>query len=260
MLMAMDGVRKAKLWEGKQHTLYDELEPYIKCGEVVYFEPDGLVSCESVTRLVEFQGLRAGKVRVEVKDLICSVCGHVKIFDGRTEGVFFLNSTTVYSRELLDLCMYQVCGLGASFRESHEVLHNIWMSVSLQYGRAELPDKSRRRQSSTCFMEFFSLLHFPSESVLSSLFSCSTCEKPYAGNTKRLDGVVMDGTAVGILKRLPLFQRPTQIVPKAERYTKPQYLFRQSKMTHLADRLFMVGSGRVTLENGTPFEVQPYVP
>ena len=71
-------------------------------------------------RRVVNPGAFYGAVRIVVKDIVCSNCDHVNIFNGRSHGIFALFSSVLYSRELLDIWLYQVCAIGASFREAYE--------------------------------------------------------------------------------------------------------------------------------------------
>ena len=58
-------------------------------------------------------------------------------------------------------------------------------------------------------MLFVSTLEFSACESLEDLFSCKVCERaPVSGDgNKILDGVVMDGKAVGVFSRSPPFQR-----------------------------------------------------
>lgn len=47
----------------------------------------------------------------------------------------------------------------------------------------------------------------PQETVLSSVFSCTTCEKDDGNGGKRLSAIVMDGTATGVPGALANFSR-----------------------------------------------------
>ena len=106
---------------------------------------DDEASAESITRLVDLHTLEAGALRVKVKDLFCTTCGTLNYFDGRTCGAFSLSSTVIYSREILDLRTYQVCGIGASFCEAYETTNAMKLSVTSQFRRAALPEKCHRR-------------------------------------------------------------------------------------------------------------------
>ncbi len=77
-----------------------------------------------------------------------------------------------------------------------------------------LPSKTHRRIAADCFTAFLSLLEFPSEDALAELFSFATCETKDKNGERYLDAVVMGGTAVGVLKKVPQFNRVSRLLPK----------------------------------------------
>ncbi len=64
-----------------------------------------------------------------------------------------------------------------------------------------------RQSANEALCKFLMLLRFPSGRDFNDLFSCESCTVRDANGNERMEGVVMDGTAMGILGTLPQFQR-----------------------------------------------------
>ena len=238
ILSNMDGRSKNELWAGTWATLWDIGEACTNCMAPVHYDPADKNSCEALARTVQFHGLRSGKVRLRVLDLICCKCANVNYYDGRSNGLFSCSSTVTFSRELLDLWVYQVCALGATFREAYDIFNIYSNSLSARFGREGLPDTIHRRVSASCFAAYLHVLQLPTEEKLGSIFTCESCEENLENGGRRLKSVVMDGTAVGILRKLPKFTRISQLVRKVDRCTRPQFLLRTPQVELLVDEIF----------------------
>ena len=90
-----------------------------------------------------------------------------------------------------------------------------------------------RHTTNEAFCKYLMILLFPNNEDLSDLFSCSSCTLQEENGSKIMEGVVMDGTALGILGRLPSFQRIICTVPIAKRIAVEQYIMRTPKITFL---------------------------
>lgn len=100
--------------------------------------------------------------------------------------VFSVRSDVVFSRELLDLWVLQVCGIGTPFREAYEIFDAYSVSISSIFDRRGLPKKFHRRSSALCFASYLKVLTFHNEDLLDSLFTFNTCErKDEEGKTAR---------------------------------------------------------------------------
>ena len=87
-----------------------------------------------------------------------------------------------------------------------------------------------RRRTNEAFRAFVAHLDTSSDSITKKLFPCDTCEVPLsvqdfeelkidpeaASGMKRLQAIVVDGTAAGMLTKLPNYDRHTVVVPPAE--------------------------------------------
>ena len=72
-------------------------------------------------------------------------------------------------------------------------------------------------------------LRFPNVEDTFDFFTCLKCESRTTDGTKVMDGVVMDGSAVGILRNLPRFERFTRLAEPATRSADKQYITRNEK-------------------------------
>ena len=217
---------------------------------MIAYKPENGDGYEGVERFVQLHRLWTGTAQIIVKDLICSNCSSVNTFDGRSRAMFAFSSTAVFAQELLDLWIYHICAVGAPFIEAYEIYHTYSCSVSSLHGRKRLPSKMHRRIAADCFTAFLSLLEFPSDDALADLFSSATCETEEKNCERCLDAVVMDGTAVGVLKKLPKFNRVFQLVPLVNRCARKKFMLRTPMVRRLAESMFQEGA-RVTAEGNS---------
>lgn len=91
-----------------------------------------------------------------------------------------------------------------------------------------------RQRANEALSKFLTTLRFPRDEYLNNLFSCSTCERPTSRGEKRLEAVVMDGTALGILPSLPDSERIRAVFPVVRRISEHQYMIQSP-----TDRLFI---------------------
>ena len=71
------------------------------------------------------------------------------------------------------------------------------------------------------------LFKLPRDEHLFALFYCSVCEENNSAGVKTLDGVVMERTALGILRTLPKFSRHTKIVKLVNGGPEKKYLMQE---------------------------------
>lgn len=89
-----------------------------------------------------------------------------------------------------------------------------------------LPLLCTRRTTSDAFSLFLRIVEYPRNEVLGKVFRCSTCESIDADGNRKMEGLVMDGTATGILGRLPLFKRPSHHILGASNTSPQQHIIR----------------------------------
>ena len=72
------------------------------------------------------------------------------------------------------------------------------------------------------FTAFLNILNCPNQHYLINLFTCTKYEKIIANGKKRFDGTVMDGISMGILGKLPNFQRVKNHFPRVQNLSNNQ--------------------------------------
>ncbi len=111
--------------------------------------------------------------------------------------LFCSSNQHVFTIELLDCWVYEVCGKGSTFRDSFVTWFESSNSATARLNRLGDSPIIGRRQANEAFFRFLQCLKFPTVNDLNSLFSCSTSETHHESGYKQLDGIVMDGTATG---------------------------------------------------------------
>jgi len=180
-------------------------------------------------RSVIVHSLHDGSFPWKVVDFICPQCGLKVYFDGRRDAMFVLTRNKIYTRELLDSWIAQVCCMGTTFREAYMSWRYYTTSTSARYSRNYQETNINRRTSLDAFNNFLRLLEFKTDGVLNEFFSCKDCEETMRNGKKRMKCIVIDGTATGILGDLPTFHRETFIVPKYDKHTNKQYILEVAK-------------------------------
>ncbi len=85
------------------------------------------------------------------------------------------------------------------------------------------------------------------------LFSCRNCERNSSNGGRTLDGVVMNGTAMGILGKLPKFERRSREMNPVKPVAKRQYFMCNAKFRHFVDAILVASS---TSRNRSEFPVR----
>lgn len=247
LLLGMEGITEEEIQSGEWYQCWDINRLCRKCNRLLQYGE----SCEkesikriarSQSRVVAVHTMEHGTIHITVLDLICPYCHTTNFFDGASSGLFCLSQSTVYTRELLDYFVYLVCGMGLSFREAFEVYVRLNESKSSEFIRHGRPSMCKRRASNMCFSLYVKKLVFPSEKDLSSLFSCTKCEKVTETGDKKMKAIVIDGTAVGILANLKGFHRPHAMVERV-----PPNVMVLQNMLHVpavrlvVDEMFSIG-------------------
>ena len=127
------------------------------------------------------------------------------------------------------------CGTDRTFRDAYSSRTSKSTAHSASFHRIGTSSNVSRQlcnESSTLFMK---LLKFPRDEHLFALFSCSVSETNNSARVKTLNGVVTDGTALGILGTLTKFSRHTKIAKPVSGVPDKQYLMREPKLRGFVD-------------------------
>ena len=162
-------------------------------------------------------------------------CSYVGFYDG----IFRLNRNKCFSRELLGMWLWDVCGTGGTFRDAYSSWSSKSYATSASFHRIGTDNYPTRQLNNQAFTTFLKKLTFHSEKHLVELFTCSDCETTDYDNNRILSGVVMDGTALGILGTLPQFVRPIKECTAVPRVPDRQYLIRKAKLRAFIDTVLV---------------------
>ncbi len=216
ILNALKRMEVSEAMEGHWFSCLDKTRRCSFCGKrlVLYNEEVGTNSWRGNSRIVYLHTLIHGTVRVTVVDLMCWSCNTFHVFDGKDNALFSASEDHIYTREIMDLWVSEVCGMGKTFRQAFSTLMTFSSSTSVSMERKGLPLMCKRRFSCSAFHDYLSLLNFPADEVLARTFSCSTCEVTRENGVRYAESVVVDGTAVGLLCTLPNYARDEYFVPR----------------------------------------------
>ncbi len=199
----------------------------------------------SSLREVTLHTLSHGSMKISVTDYIFLYCSEVKLFDGVDSSLFAATSRSVFCRDILDFWVYHVVALGGTFREAYQLSKQVSKSPGMGLFRIGGELTTRRRSSSTCFAGFLRTLTVPKGAKTATLFTCSKCEDADG----RLSAIVMDGTATGILGKLPNFDRPSTVIPSCRGPSVSQFILSRAKVRRFLESF--CSSARRPTSDGT---------
>lgn len=188
-------------------------------------------------REVMLHTLHHGSRSIFVRDFRCE-CSNLIAYDGMSDGLFCATRHHVFCRDLLDAWMFDVCAVGMSFRDAFASWKRKSCSSSAELIWVHQRPIVKRRMGNLAFNAFLRTVKFSKNSDLHDLFSCRTCKVIDSSGVERWTGVVMDGTATGILSKLPTFNRPICIVPRMKGTATDQYLMPPPVLREFTDSIF----------------------
>lgn len=209
-----------------------------KCGFVMFGDTEKR-NCVMNNREVWLHTLLHGSMWIKVFDMSCPKCNQQTYFDGRDCALFSSSMWTVYTREILDVLLFNLCMLGRTFREGYELMKMSSNTASAELARwGGFPLICSRHKTNEAFGKFLRTIEVASDESTRNVFTCSTCESRNDDGTTRVDSVVMDGTATEILGTLPRFIRPTIDVSAAKDTASHRYLIRAYYPRNFLSHLF----------------------
>jgi len=176
--------------------------------------------------------LHHGSVDIEVIDLRCTSCRRFVLYDGMSDSLFCSNN------KHMDAWLRDVCGTGGSFRDAF----SSWVAKSVSTSAAlhiigKKPNLNRQR-ANEAFTQILMTLRFPSDSDAADLFSCTKCEGGVRDGERRMDAIVMDGTAMGILGAPPEFERVAEKIDPVSGIETKQYIMPTPIYRSFVDSIF----------------------
>ena len=223
-------------------TTNDSCHPFLGIDPKMACSSCGMtISTNSATNFIKKEALlhtlHHGSVRIVVADLHCVNCKRYIPYDGSADALFRLTDKHVLTRELLDAWMWDICGRGGTFRDAFSSWHSKVVSTSAKFHRIGSETTLNRQRGNEAFSAFLMTLEFPNEADMDNLFSCDTCEKLLPNGEMQMDGVVMDGTAMGILGTLPTFVRPNSVLLPVSSVADRQYIMRSPKLRQFVESI-----------------------
>ncbi len=179
---------------------------------------------------------------------MCLECNVTVPYDCLYDGVFRLTQNHLFSRELLDMWLWDVCGSGGTFRDAYASWSSKSYATTASFHRLGTDNYATRQLSNEAFTSYLKLLAFASETELHELFYCTECETTDENGDKSLSEVVIDGTALGILETLPQFERNTEVVTAVPLVPDKQHLMPELKLRSFIDSVLV--TSKLADENG----------
>ena len=127
------------------------------------------------TREMLLHTLHHGSISIHVQDFRCE-CRNLILYDGMSQGLFCASRRHAFTRDLLDTWMFDVCGVGMSFRDSFSSWKRKSCSHSASSIWAQQKPIVKRRMGNVRFNPFLKTVRFYNTSDLHELFSCRTCK------------------------------------------------------------------------------------
>ena len=135
-------------------------------------------------RKANLHTLHHGCIRIGVVDNIC-LCGNVVRYEGLSDGFFSVSKFNIFTRELLDAWVFDVCGLGLTFLEAFTSWKRKACSITARNQYIDLPLTLKCRMGNVVFTAFLRTLTLSSEDILHKLFTCDVCLVPDGHGTRR---------------------------------------------------------------------------
>ena len=93
---------------------------------------------EIIKRHVMLHTLHHGTTTIVAIDFKCSKCGRFVSYDGAYDALFSVRKEHVFTHELLDAWLWDVCGTGCTFRDafySWSAKNNMWSASLKRVGK-----------------------------------------------------------------------------------------------------------------------------
>ena len=147
--------------------------------------------------------LDQGSLQVKVIDLKCQRYGRLIPYDGVYDALFSERKEHLFTREIMGAWLWSVCRTGGTFRYAfYSWASKNFMTSAFGHLLGKEPGFARQR-GNEAFSLFLMTLSFPKDQDFFESFACAKFERLMENRSKRIDVVVMDGSAVGVLGKIP---------------------------------------------------------
>ena len=74
---------------------------------------------KSVRKMIQFNTRKQGTIPVYAIDYTSGYHGSMILYDGLSDGLFLVNENNLFTRELLEMWVWDICDSGGTFREDY---------------------------------------------------------------------------------------------------------------------------------------------
>lgn len=128
-------------------------------------------------RTVSLHTLHHGTVMLPVSDFVCHECKTIVPYDGLSDGTFYLNKKQAFTREILDIWLWDLCGAGGTFRDIFYSWEAKKSAISALFHQISPEDNLNRQTCNEAFTSFLKLLKFSRNEHLNSFFLVQLAKK-----------------------------------------------------------------------------------
>ena len=204
--------------KGNSFTGIDEEVICPRCHEDIrYSDP-----AKTYRRKELLHTLHHGSIEIGVMDFFCRNSRQWIIYVGFSDSLFCLNKLHLFTRELLDSWLWNLCGTKATFRDTFTFRMTQGLASSASFHHLGREIELLRVKANESFSMFLKTLWYLHDEDLYSLFSCSKCELNPDSPSRDLSGVVVDGTKIGISGTSSDFQRDKRVVSPVSKVADKQ--------------------------------------
>ena len=131
----LNRVDKSSTREGSCFTCIDITRNCMSCSVLLVnsMNNDRTIPWKGIRRTNNLRTFAQGTVGVTVVDLICEDRNQFHAFDGRDNAVFSVSEEYTFIREVLEFCIWEVCGQGKTFRQAFSTLMAIFIPPRIKF-------------------------------------------------------------------------------------------------------------------------------
>ena len=179
------------------------------------------------TRNDKLHTLYHGSITISVTDIRCPKYDRRLLYDGANDAVFLVSKQDTFTRELLDAWVHDVFAMAGTCRDAFSSWMTKVSKSSATFRRIGMVHTLNIQLANGAFTSFFMKLRLPRKEDIHRMFSCNKFETEFSNGERILDAVVMDGTAMGILKNYQ------NLTAEHARLNRPEILLTDSTLCEI---------------------------
>lgn len=138
--------------EGKNEKLLF-VDFYVKCPSCSSICTAGDEAPRTVTS-AQLHTLNHGSIKVDVAKISCTECGMEIPYDGLCDSLLRLNKGHLFTRELIDSWVWELCGTGGKFRDSFVSWDSRCVIPSTKMHLIGVPPEVNRQRGNEALLSF----------------------------------------------------------------------------------------------------------